>query len=1028
MAEGHTSETRNHRRAGGVPWVGVLICVVVGWLSAFELRGEDPASGPFTVRSWERVEGLPMAPIRALAHTPDGYLWIGTMAGLARFDGARFTTFRTNSVPTLGDDRVTALLACDSGELWVGTAGGTLSRYESGVFVPMQTDPRMRGDRVSALVRDSQGVLWGALVREGLMRCRGGRCELVAVPANPGRDSWSMTADQDGRVWAASPLRLFVLEGGEWVDRPELQPPSMPAVVLAPARGGGLWIGKCHPQSLWGRGAHVDRIKDGRWFADPGPYPWPQDTRRTAVEDLVEDEFGRLWLSTREAGIFCREPGGAWHRVQEKGPLAEAIGGRLLLDGEGGVWLGTASGELLCVRDHQVTTVGLPAEVSDRAILSSCVSRDGSLWVGTDGGGMFRGVENRFRPYGAAEGLGDLHVNVVFEDQRTNLWVGTQQGLYRRVGDRFEPTPGPQPLRESVMTLGEDRHGNLWVGTFAGVVRLRDQESEVFGAAQGVDHNFLRAIVEDRAGRLWLAITDRGLYRFEDGRFQRFGEGWWPNQESIRTLLADDQGALWVGGSFGLVRLKAGRMTRWTTLDGLPTDHLVSIDEDAAGTLWFGSTHGVFGCSKALLEAYVPGQSPPLMFLRLAAADGMARSGCSGLSQPSVGRGADGSLWFPNGNRMAFLDPRRLRGPGKVRVPVLEEVLVDTHPVARAADGVFRVPPGAQQLEFRYTSPDLSLAQDLRFRFRLQGYDSGWVEAGSRRAAYYTHIAPGRHEFEVEVGTPDGRWLSNSRPVTIEALPFFWQRPLFRYGGFLTLAVVLGLIVWAATQERMRRRLVSLLAQRAVEEERRRISADLHDELGASLTEILLMGELIEQDPRCPEGIRAQTRSINRKTRLVVRGLDEVVWTARPENDSLRSVVDYLSDYAQEFLRASPVRCRLEIAQGLQDLPLSAAVRHHLMLAVKESLHNVVKHSEATEVWLRMGCGPGEFRVSVEDNGRGFDVEARLGAGDGLVNVQRRVESVGGRVEVASCPGHGSTFRLIMPTDSGATLPVQSGR
>ena len=988
-----------------------------GWLllatSGLAAVGVDFDS--FDVRTWDRAEGLPAAPIRAVASTPGGYLWIGTAAGLARFDGVRFVTFATNTTPALGADRISCLLAESGGDLWIGSEVGTLARWHEGTFAAQDLDPRLRGARLNSLAKDRDGVLWIATRGFGLVRYRDGQCEFLSPGTSDEANVLQVVADSDGVMWAIAGQTLLSLEQGRWQAAPRVNMPEVAVRAIAPAREGGLWVGTWHPQSLRARGTDVYQLKDRNWRAGLAPYPWPQDVQRTALGQLVEDDTGRLWAGLLGGGLFYHAPGTGWRRVAPKGQLRSLNTGGLALDQEGELWIGSPAGELHRVRRHSVSTLRLPPAAEDRTVLSSCLARDGSLWVCTDGAGAYRYRQGAFTQFAAPEGLGNGHALVVFEDRQTNLWVGTQVGLYRWNNDRFEAVPGPVCLREVVRTLCEDRQGNLWVGTFGGVVRLGRDGTKVFGPEQGVDHNFVRAIEEDREGRIWLAITDRGLYLLEGDSFHRYGEGQWQGEWSIRALQADSDGALWIAHEgAGLVQLKDGRFIQWTTADGLPSAVLVSVVDDSAGYLWFSSNRGVFGCPKRQFEEYRRGESPPMLFSQLSVADGLESMICSGSGQPVITR--DGSrLWVPNGNGLATFDPAEVRRPPVVRPATVEEVLVDTVPRATGADGVLRVPPGTRRVQFGYTSPNLSAAERLRYRFRLVGYDTAWVEAGSRRTAYYTLLPPGQYEFQVAVGQPDGSWRVGPKPLAVVVMPQFWERWWFKAAAGLALAGLLGMAVWTVARTRTRRALALLERQRAFDEQRRRIAQDLHDDLGSSLTEILLLSEAIarEADPSSEVIDRHQT--MTRKIQQVVQAMDQVVWTVNPENDSLPRLADYLSDCAQEFLRRSPVHCRLDVMARLPEVPLSASVRHDLFLAVKEALHNVVKHSGANEAWLRISCQAGELHLAVEDNGQGFDLAARNDAGDGLRNLRWRLEHHGGTTEISSRPGQGTTVRFRLP-------------
>ena len=439
--------------------------------------------------------------------------------------------------------------------------------------------------------------------------------------------------------------------------------------------------------------------------------------------------------------------------------------------------------------------------------------------------------------------------------------------------------------------------------------------------------------------------------------------------------------------------------------------------EAADDTLWIGSVNGIFGCTKRALESFVPGKSPPLPGWHLSVAEGMEDRFCCGVGEPVVARSADGRLWFPNQRALAVFDPaqvaHRATPPSS---PLVEEVWADGLSRALNDPDKMRLQSGVRRIEFHYTLPNFQVPERLRFRYRLAGYDPDWVEAQQRRVAYYGQLPPGLYRFQVMAGGPDGGWREAGAGLRVEVVPRFWERRLVQVlagallvGGFLGVARI-------RASAKLRRRLQQLEAQQALENERRRIAEDIHDDLGSSLTRIAWLGELAAADKAAPAKVEAHTRKIAHHARQMVKSMDEIVWAVNPRNDTLHSLVQYVTYHANETCEPTPLNCRLEVPPDLPPLALSSDARHDLFLAVKEGLNNTLKHAAATEARIRFAAVDSVLTVVVEDNGRGFDpLLQRPGRqGHGLPNLRRRIEGLGGTFCCDSAPGRGTRLSFVV--------------
>jgi ligand-binding sensor domain-containing protein/signal transduction histidine kinase len=971
----------------------------------------------FLVRSWDREDGLPAADVRAIARTLDGYLWVGTTRGLVRFDGVRFVTLTTNDVPALGDNRITCLLVTQAGELWVGTEGGFLARRKGETFEPIAPEAAARGKRLNSLIEDQTGAVWCAAPGSGTARWHRGSWDVYTRSNGlPVDGAFQVVADEQGLIWAISGGRLVEFKEARWQLASALDSIRGQCLALAPAREGGIWVATAFAGDEMG--ARIFRIKEGA-AEETAPYPWPQNTFHTRPKALFEDSAGRLWVGLATAGVYYREPGDEWRPLIPAASFSQILVNCLAEDDAGNLWVGLNGAQLDQVRPRTIRTLHLPGAASQNVIRMCCARQDGSIWVGTDGAGVFRYQNGSWTRFGVDEGLGNLFIGVIFENSATNLWVGTWNGAYLFKADRFVPAWAPTPSPVIVRAICEDRLHNLWFGTSAGVVRQSGGRAQVVPGDESYLGAQVVAVTEDAAGSIWAAASGRGLYRLSGERFERYADPW-AGQGELGSLLADTEGRLWIATldrGFGCI--KEGLSMAWGTQDGLPSDYITSMIEDGGGNLWCGSDNGIFGLSKSRLLDYKRGVSPPVVSCQLSVADGLDSRRCSGNGQPVAARGVDGRLWFPNSHAVAAFDPAGLLRSGLPLSPIVEEVLVDGE-LRMPAHGTMRVSSATRSYEIHYTSPTLQVPERLRFRFRLKGFEPAWVEAGQRRAGYYGHLPPKSYTFEVMASGLDGAWHETVEPLHLEVVPTLWQRRWVQALAGLSALAICATVVWSVARARLRQRLALVERQRALETERSRIARDMHDELGARLTQITLLSAMTSSNYQDTEQVRANAEKVADVSRELTRTLDEMVWAVRPQNDNLENVVEYLRQMTGDICDGTSVQCWFAVPKDVPTVEVQANVRHNLLLACREAVTNVLKHSGATELRMEIRLEPNHLEVDISDNGCGFNEAEADPNRSGLRNMRQRMAEVGGTCSWQSAAGVGTRVRLQMSVPNAA--------
>ena len=726
---------------------------------------------------WQTEQGLPQNTITAIAETPDGYLWLGTREGLVRFDGVRFTVFDSRTTPELGHNWVLCLLADRAGRLWIGTSGGGVVRLEQGRFTRYAEPDGLPGEQVSSLFEDRKGRLWVGTDGGGLAWSEGGRFVREASREALGTQIRALLEDENG-LWIASEAGLARRQGATLTSFTTKQGLSRRSVrSLLRDHKGVLWIGTDEG---------LNRLENDRFIV----FTTKHGLSSNVIEALLEDREGNLWIGT-DGGGLNRLREGRFTAFTTKEGLSNDSVFALHEDREGSLWVGTNLGGLTRLKNGRFTAFTRKEGLSNDFARALLEDRQGNLWIGTEGGGLNRLKNGLFAAFTTKEGLSNDVVLSLLEDRAGTLWIGTDSGLNRMKKDgRFEVITANMGLsNDSVLALYEDRQGSLWIGTYAeGLNRLKDGRFTAFTTKEGLGHDTVNEIYEDHEGILWIGTRGGGLSRLKDGRFTTYTTKDGLSDNLVFALHEDADGSLWIGTyGGGLNRLKNGRFTAITRKQGLFDDVIHRIVEDGRGDVWMSSNRGIFRVSKRELDEVADGRQASLAPAVYGTADGMRSAECNGSANSGL-RTRDGKLWFPTTRGVVRIDPEHLATNPLVPPVAIEEVLADQR-VANPT-GPLRLPPGTQTLEVHYTALSLTAPSGVRFRYRLEGFDEAWVEAGPRRTAYYTRLPHGSYRFRVIACNNDGLWNEEGATLAFVVEPRWSETAWFRGLGLLTFALV----------------------------------------------------------------------------------------------------------------------------------------------------------------------------------------------------------------------------------------------
>jgi len=787
--------------------------------------------------SWR--DELPQSTIHTILQTRDGYLWFGTYEGLVRFDGVRFVVFDAARSKDLRGTSVVHLAEDSSGRLWIATNGGLTVR-ENGHFRTFTIVHGLPSDVVTAVLPDRDGSLVVGTDR-GLCRFFDGACRPIAAAGPQPTGIKVLVPDGEDSVWIGTDQGLFRWSSNRFTQLTTADglPSNLCRAVLR-ARDGVLWVATS---------AGLVRQKAG-------------DTRVLTVADglpdgfvaaLCEDRDGNLWIGT-EGGGLARLAGGTISTYSDRDGLIHNYVRSIYEDREGNLWVGT-NGGLNQLRDSKLTTYttreGLGANFA-RVVMEDA---KGDLWIGTDGGGLCRFRGGQFACLGTAEGLPSASVRALGEGRDGVLWVGTRAGLSRFDGSAFTNLSTVDGLSSNlVRAVVEDRKGVVWVGTEGGGLnRIHDGRVETFTVADGLPSNDIRALHEGRNGELWIG-TYGGLVRWENGvRSVMRTTGGLPN-DIVFAITEDQRGNLLVGTDGGLALVEPSHTAAFTIDDGLYDNKVFQILEDGAGYIWMSSNRGLSRVPLDQLYAHAAGRLGRLDVQGFDRSDGLRVNQCNGSSQPAGWRTRGGELWFPTAEGMAVVNPGRMRFNPLPPPVLLEEVVVNRSPI-EATPGR-ELAPGTRELELHYTALSFMAPEKVQFRYRLEGFDPRWVEAGGRRSAYFTSIPPGRYRFQVLACNNDGVWSeSGASWAFVIRAPLWtqWWAYLF-YVGLAAGSIALGVRLRIRALQGRTRVLEARVAERTAEvESSNRALAEKVDEAEASKR------LAVESEQRALEASRAKS-------------------------------------------------------------------------------------------------------------------------------------------------------------------------
>jgi len=1059
----HENAWTNHLKAAGLRRIFFRCALITFFFSLRALSQHQPLMFEHLTVD----DGLSQNSVNAILEDHKGFLWFGTADGLNRYDGYQFKTYKSYSRDslTLSSNTVRTLYEDRTGTLWIGTGEGLNSfNRKEGVFQRFSQDGNIpeviRSGSVELLRGDSRGELW--IVTAGVLICYDSSRSRFhsyadAGPAASHRKAEVFTniiEDNKGILWVGTNEGLKRCNRStnelEHINGPWDAPLKRGSVKVFPVfadKDSSLWlcvekIGIVCFNSLTGASSAISYNEGNA----PG-------LAGRAIVTAVGDSSGRIWIGTADSGLYIYDPHTRLftHYAEDaRNPLSLNFNiiHAIVIDRAGTFWIGTDGAGVNIMNPHKnhfahtKHIVNKANGLAGNFLKALYEDPTGTLWVGTMGRGLSRRNPNsgKWKTYSHdrrnKSSIASDVVLAVCEDRSGFLWIGTDSCLmkFNRKTEKFARIPltagDIAPVFQNhINTIFNDREGMLWLGTQAhlrildpktGAVAPVNDQSEKPGNVCAWNAT---SICEDSKSDVWIATLGYGVCKFDRAKklFTRYTKSATNanslSNDFVRSVYSDPSDILWFGTEEGLNRFDPATesFTVFTERDGLASNFIYGILADSRNNLWISTNNGI--------SKFTEQNQRGSQFRNYGVADGLQ---AKEFNTGAYWKNMHGEMYFGGINGFNTFHPDSVWV--NLRPPPVVITQLNVYDRIVAAEGAIDEKNEMQlsyhdnEIRIDFVALDYTQPGENKYAYKLVGLDHEWVEAGTQRFARYTNLEPGNYTFFVKASNNDGVWNDRGTSLKITIVPPFWMTSWFLSLAFIAAVSAVGGGVRYFELRKIKRRMQALEAERTLDRERSRISQDMHDEVGSTLTRIAILGELAQRNIGRHEETQVQLQKISEMSRDVIDNLGEIVWALNPKNDTLDNLLAYTRQYVAEYIEVTPIHCTLDFPETVPSIALSAETRRNIFLTVKEAVHNIVKHAKAEDVRVQCAVTGTRLRITIKDNGKGFSLGAEVRAGNGLTNMKKRIDDINGVLTVDSLPAAGTTVGFEVELASNEQL------
>lgn len=967
--------------------VGLSIAMLA--LVGGETIAADRPTTRYVHASWTTQHGLPTSAITAITQDAEGYLWLGSFAGLIRFDGARFVQWTAIGTSPLPESLIHALAASSDGTLWVGFGNlGGVGRIRGDVLQVYTSNDGLPEGSIQSLVEDRDGAIWAA-GPGGLARFREGRWERVG----PARGLTRLFIDRNGTLHATASAGVFRFDPK--TDALELVYESPRTVDITEDADGTLWT--------TGQGQLLRPLE----VTTTNPVVWSELNGYR----LLRDGQGHLWIATLGQGLLhiCTD---TWagnpsiERITQQQGLTNDRVLSLFEDTEGSIWVGTSVGLNRVTAHLGEDPVTTRPELDGHNVRAVAVATDGSVWAGTDNG-VSRVSGDQSQWYREAEGLPSPVVRALHAAADGRLWVATDRGPAVFVRRRFARLPLPDDLQLNQITaITTDREGAVWLFDARGTYRWTGETATRLVLSPGPRERRVSAALTDSTGRVWVGFASGGVWVADEDQITSYSSADGLSGDMVTAVHEGHDGTIWVATLHGLSRYDGDRFTTLTHANGLPGNRLMGVLGDQEGKLWMGTDFGFVRITPDEFDKAVRQPAPfRVAYRAIDAADGLEGIPTN-RGYPNAARHHDGRLWFVTSDGLTVIAPAALGHAPRPPPPRIERVFADDRAFSPMS---IRLPPRTVRLQVDYTALTLAAASRVRFRYMLEGNDADWIDAGGRRQAFYTNLPPGTYRFRVAASMADGEWIESAIPWDFAIQPAVYQTTWFY--------IACALAVVGASWSAWRYRLHQVRRQHAlVMAERTRLAREIHDTLLQAMAGVALQlhgaSVLGQSAPAVKELCERSRDSLER----YIREARFAIWRLRSPELTGTNVDTALRKAADQICSGSKVNVQHRMSGT--PYPCPPEIQDHLLRIGQEALRNAVRYANATNIGIDLQYDERQIVLRVEDDGCGFDADRSTPTHWGLAGMREHAEIAGGCLRLTSVPGRGTVVEARVPVQA----------
>ncbi|MEJ7738002.1 MAG: two-component regulator propeller domain-containing protein [Chitinophagaceae bacterium] len=956
------------------------------------------------------AQGLAGNVVRYITEDKDSNLWFGTTSGASKYDGYRFANYTTEQ--GLGGNFISSILQDIWGNLWFGTQDGGASKFDGKIFTNYTTAHGLADNDIRCMMQDRSGNIWFGTAAGGVSKHDGKTfINYTTAQGLAGNSVNSISQDKAGNLWFGTSAGVSKYQGNNFTNYTTTQGLAGDYIsCIEQDRNGNLWFGT-HSRGV--------SKYDGSRFTN---YTKAQGVADNNISSILQDKAGNLWLTSFGGGV-------------------SKYGGNNLT--------------------NYTTSQGLTGNF----VLCTLQDKAGNLWFGTYEGGVSKFDGKSFTNYTTAQGLADSRVWNMMQDKAGNIWFGTDKGgISKFDGKSFTTyTPAQGIAGNTVPGIMQDKNGNMWFGTNGGASKFDGTCFTNYTTAQGLPGNNIQSIIQDKAGNIWFGTHDNGASKYDGKSFTNYTTAHGLVSNTVYSMIQDNNENIWFATNAGASKYDGKNFINYTTAQGLADNFVwIIVEDQQRNMLWFGTNMGLSGLK---LKPSTNSNRQDNEFENFNKNTGYP---IKDVSRSPFLVDNKGILWVGSGHQeLIRFDYAAVNNNTEALVLKIQDVKVNNEPICwntllrmqqgnKAADsltllnemitsfgkvlspavldsmekkysdiqldGVTRFYPVPINLVLPYKDNSISidfvaiepaLPKQVKYQYKLEGYAKDWSPLSNNSTAVFGNMKQGHYTFKLKAVSPSGVWSETA--YSFKVLPPWWAT----WWAFTLYVLAIGGVGYTLyrnyIQGLKRKQAEQIKAMVATqEEERKRISRDLHDDIGARLTNINILSALGQQKINEPQEMSEYLKRISNEIQTSAEALDDIVWSIDSKNNSIEEVTARMRGYAADVFDGTPIRYTIEANEKSLPEKLSIGQRRDLFFVFKEAINNIQKHAMATEVTINLEAKDNNLLMQVTDNGKGFDADQPTHR-NGLKNMQQRMQKWGGTCTVQSSPGKGTILKIELP-------------